>query len=91
MFSGGEKVLTAKQTDFLYQFAKSGGTVLENIIKAATGGNISDVTNSKMIGDIRMGDIIINGNADQKTVSQIRREQREGVNYLLTQFAHLQQ
>ena len=91
MFSGGERVLTASETDFLYQFAKSGGAVLGNIIKAASGNSIGNISNSRAVGDIHMGDIVINGNADQKTVSQIRRAQREGVDYILTQFARLQQ
>lgn len=90
MFSGGEKVLNAKATNFLYQFATSGGKILTDLIASSIGrSGFDNITNSKSIGEIAMGDIIINGNADQRTVSQIRREQRDGIDYVLTQFAKL--
>lgn len=90
MFSGGEKVLNAKATDFLYQFATSGGKILTDLIKSSISRNdLDSISNSRQNVDITMGDIIINGNADQRTVSQIRREQREGMDYVLTQFARL--
>ena len=39
--------------------------------------------------NITMGDIIIQGNADQKTVSEIRREQRSAVDYMLRELNKL--
>ena len=90
MFSGGEKVLNANATNFLYQFATSGGKILTDLIKSSfSHSDFDNINNARSIGEVTMGDIIINGNADQRTVSQIRREQREGVDYLLTQFAKL--
>lgn len=90
LFSGGEKVLNASATNFLYQFATSGGRILTDMIRGTVNrGDFDRISNSRSIGDIVMGDIIINGNADQRTVSQIRREQREGIDYVLTQFARL--
>ena len=90
MFSGGEKVLNAQATNFLYQFATSGGKILTDLIKNSFNrGDLERVSNSRQNVEINMGDIIISGNADQRTVSQIRREQREGIDYVLTQFAKL--
>ena len=90
MFSGGEKVLNAKATNFLYQFATSGGKILTDLIKSSfSHSDFDNISTTRSIGEIVMGDIIINGTPDQRTVSQIRREQREGVDYLLTQFAKL--
>lgn len=84
MFSGGEKVLNAGASDFLYRFASSygkslmggAGTVLSGI--ARSGGSA-----------ITMGNIIINGDASERTVSEIRRAQREQVRELLTAFGRM--
>ena len=92
VFSGGEKVLNAKATDFLYKFANSGGGVLAdmmaNMFRAAS---VENSAASENIGSIRLGDIIIQGNADEKTVSEIRRAQKDEVNFILKQFGRLKQ
>lgn len=90
LFSGGEKVLNAKATNFLYDFANASSKVLGNI----SGGDFSKAF-VKTIGgvspiQISTGDIVINGNADMHTVSEIRRAQRENVDFMLKQFAKLQ-
>lgn len=90
MFSGGEKVLNAKASDFLYEFANGGGEILEKIIKAALGGGIFDkimpVVNNN---EINMGDVVIQGSANEHTVSEIRRAQRDNLKNMLKEFNKL--
>lgn len=91
VFSGGEKVLNANATDFLYKFANSGGNILDEIISGAFGSSLFEkITPSVSSNEITMGDIIVTGNADSKTVSEIRREQRASVKTMLEEFAKLQ-
>ena len=84
LFSGSEKVLNAKASDFLYDFANGGGEILEKIIKSALGGGIFDkimpVVNNN---EINMGDIIVQGSATEKTVSEIRRAERDNLKNML--------
>lgn len=90
MFSGGEKVLNAKATEFLYDFANSGGDVLAQMLKNVFGGTgLDGITPTVINNEINMGNIIIEGNANQHTVSEIRREQREAVSYMLHEFSKL--
>lgn len=90
VFSGGEKVLNADATNFLYDFAMSGGQILSNIfsdlLKAFSTSNISK---SSQPVQLSTGDIIIQGNANDRTVSEIRRAQREGIDYILKEFTRL--
>lgn len=90
VFSGGEKVLNAQATNFLYDFATSGGQILSNIfsdlLKAFSIGNISKPSQPVQLST---GDIIIQGNANDRTVSEIRRAQREGIDYILKEFTRL--
>lgn len=90
MFSGGEKVLNAKATEFLYDFANSGGDVLAQMLKNVFGGTgLDGIAPTVINNEINMGDIIISGDASQKTVSEIRREQRSAVTYMLQEFGKL--
>ena len=90
VFSGGEKVLNAKATEFLYEFANSGKDILEKIAKSFMDTNsldrIQPIVNHN---DIHMGDITIQGNADRATVSEIRRAQRESLETMLREFNRL--
>ena len=93
LFSSGEKVLKASAANWLYDFANSyGGGVIDNLVAKLTGvmRNIESrlVTESNPT-EIYMGDIIIQGNADERTISEIRREQRAGVKFLLKEFNRL--
>lgn len=84
MFTGGEKVLNAKASNFLYDFAVSGGETLKNMVKSALGGGIaSNITPVVVNNNVSMGDIIINGSTDKSTVSEIRREQRSALQRVL--------
>lgn len=91
MFSGlGDKVLNAKATDFLYNFANNGGAFISEILKSLVAtpafGNISGRAQPIQLST---GDIIIQGNATERTVSEIRRAQRENINYVLHEFNRL--
>ncbi len=90
MFSGGEKVLTAKASDFLYRFANGGSEMLKKFIAGVGGGVLNDRLTPLMTNnEIVMGDVIVNGNADRATVSEIRRAQRESVEFMLKEFGKL--
>lgn len=90
VFSGGEKVLNAKATEFLYEFANSGKDILEKIAKSfmdtSSLDRIQPIVNNN---EIHMGDITIQGNATQSTVSEIRRAQRESLENMLREFNRL--
>lgn len=93
LFSSGEKVLKASAANWLYDFANSyGGGVIDNLVSKLTG--VMRNIESRLVAEsspteIHMGDIIIQGNADERTVSEIRREQRAGVKFLLKEFNRL--
>lgn len=84
MFSGGEKVLNAGASEFLYKFASSYGKSLTHGVSGIPSG-ISRNGNPS----ISMGNIIISGNADDRTVSEIRRAQRDQIRDLLTMFGRM--
>lgn len=59
-------------------------SVLEKIIKCVFGGNsIGSFIPNVVQNEIVMGDIIIQGNADRQTVSEIRRAQRDSLSDIL--------
>lgn len=91
MFSGlGDKVLNADATDFLYQFANSGGSVLTKMLADLLGHtNLGNVQKPVQAIQLSTGDININGNADERTVSQIRRAQRESLEFVIKEFNKL--
>lgn len=90
MFTGGEKVLTAKASSFLYDFANSGGKILDKIVSAMFGNQYSnDVIRPGTNVEVHMGDINISGNATRETVSEIRRAQRDAVENMLKEFNRL--
>lgn len=82
IFSHGDKVLDAESSSFLYKFANSRGS---NIMSAMRTMANSGSFGNNIIGarDIKTGDINIYGNVDERTVSEIRRAQREGIEQLL--------
>ena len=91
LLSDGDKVFNAEATDFLYRFANGDKSIFRDIFESLFSKSaMNSLTNRQTYGDIRMGDIIINGNTDKTTVSEIRRAQREGLDNLLQQFGRLQ-
>lgn len=90
VFSGGEMVLNAEATKFLYDFAMDRGNALSNMFASLLNAvNLTSVGRQSQPIQLSTGDIIIQGNADQQTVSEIRRAQREGIDYILKQFTRL--
>ncbi len=90
MFGGGEKVLNAKATSFLYDFATSGGGIMSKMIHQImhSVSNIGGIGRGSVV-EINAGDIIVNGNATNHTVSEIRRAQRENLEYVIKEFNKL--
>ena len=85
-------MLNASAASWLYDFANSRGGVLDSIVSKLTG--FVSTIESRFAGEskateIHMGDIIIQGNASEKTVSEIRRAQRETVNLVLKEINKL--
>lgn len=90
VFSGGEKVLDANATNFLYNFATTGGKILSDAFSSLLNAIMpSKISNQQQPLQISTGDIIIQGNANEKTVSEIRRAQRDNVEYILKAFTKL--
>lgn len=88
MFSSGEKVLNASASDFLYKFANKGREILDKLFNS-TSHSYNNVSPSVVANNIQQGDIIIQGNADKATVSEIRRAQRENLEQMLKQLNRL--
>ena len=79
-----------EERDFLYSFATAGAEAVGQLTKGGDGLSVLAGL-SKGTGGIvvHMGDINIRGNADDKTVSQIRREQRSAVDMMLREINRL--
>lgn len=88
MFSSGEKVLNASASDFLYKFANKGREILEKLFNG-TSRSYNNVNPGVVANNIQQGDIIIQGNADKATISEIRRAQRENLEQMLKQLNRL--
>ena len=52
-------------------------------------GNLGNISRVNQPTQITTGDIVIQGNADSKTVSEIRRAQRDNVDHILREFIKL--
>ena len=91
MFSGlGEKVLNAKATNFLYDFANSGEAFISSLLRTfASNVGLGSIMRHNQPIQLSTGDIIIQGNATERTVSEIRRAQRDNINYVLHEFNRL--
>lgn len=91
MFSGlGDKVLNGEATDFLYDFANSGGSILTKMISDLFGlSGLSNIAKPVQAVEIHSGDIIVQGNANERTVSEIRRAQRENLEFVIKEFNKL--
>lgn len=91
MFSGlGDKVLNGEATDFLYDFANSGGAILTKMLADLFGQtNFGNVAKPVQAIEIHSGDIIVQGNASERTVSEIRRAQRENLEFVLKELNKL--
>ena len=91
MFSGlGDKVLNGAATDFLYDFANSGGTVLTKMLADLLKvGGFGNITKPVQAIEIHSGDVVVQGNATERTVSEIRRAQRDNLEFVLKELNRL--
>ena len=91
MFSGlGDKVLNGDATDFLYDFANSGGTVLTKMLADLMKvGGLGNIAKPVQAIEIHSGDVIVQGNATERTVSEIRRAQRDNLEFVLKELNRL--
>lgn len=92
IFSDGEKVLNAGATNFLYDFANSYGDNMRNVWDSLVGSILKQVGGIGSRGgdvEIHEGDIIIQGNTDERTLSEIRRIKREQVSFMLKELGKL--
>lgn len=89
MFTGGEKVLNATASNFLYEFANNGMSVIEKAMKGMLEGAFREITGNSVYNEINLGDIIVQGNADRATVSEIRRAQRDALDTMLREMNKL--
>lgn len=84
LFSGGEKVLTAKASNFLYNFASTGGEFISSTIQKMISTALPNLAKHfSADNNITMGDIIISGDCSNNTVSEIRRAQKDSVSFML--------
>ena len=91
IFSDGEKVLNANAANFLYDFANTFGgrnQAWDSLIGGILG-QINNIGSRDTSVEIHAGDIIVQGNADERTVSEIRRVKREQISYILKEFGKL--
>lgn len=88
VFSHGEKVLDAEATNFLYKFANSKGREILTAARAISSREYINESSAKTT-NFKTGDIIINGGVDGRTVSEIRRAQREQMRELLVAFGRM--
>ena len=87
VFSGGEKILNANATNFLYKFATYGNDFFSGLFGSISKQLSGIQMNSKQVApSITLGDIIVQGNADRATVSEIRREKRDEMRWILQEF-----
>lgn len=93
LLNPGDKVLNAGATNFLYAFANNPGAILASSMSSLLSRNSLSPAYAGMSGNstinIDTGDVIIQGNADEKTVSEFRREKRKLVNEILQEFKKL--
>lgn len=90
MFGEGSKVLNADATNFLYEFATSGGSFITKMLESVLGQHsIGDISKAANVFHISSGDIIVQGNATERTVSEIRRAQRENLEFVIKEFNKL--
>lgn len=90
MFGEGSKVLNANATNFLYEFATSGGGILMKMFSDLFGlGDLHSINKPTQVVQLYSGDINIHGNATEKTVSEIRRTQRANLEFVIKEFNKL--
>ena len=84
LFSGGEKVFSSDATNFLYSLANNGAALFKN-----SSASLSGLTSKSSSPVFNMGNIYIDGNPSNETLSELRRRRREEIDYVLKEFNKL--
>lgn len=79
----GDKVFNAKASEFLYKWANQPGEVLGSMIKSLSAASSVSIASPC---NITVGDVVINGSADEKTVGELRRAHKQIVTDILNEF-----
>lgn len=79
----GDKVFNAKASEFLYKWANQPGEVLGSMIKSLSAASSVSIASPC---NITVGDVVINGSADEKTVGELRRVHKQIVTDILNEF-----
>lgn len=79
----GDKVFNAKASEFLYKWANQPGEVLGSMIKSLSAASSVSIASPC---NITVGDVVINGSADEKTVGDLRRAHKQIVTDILNEF-----
>lgn len=79
----GDKVFNAKASEFLYKWANQPGEVLSSMIKSLSGASSVSIASPC---NITVGDVVINGSADEKTVGELRRAHKQIITDILNEF-----
>lgn len=79
----GDKVFNAKASEFLYKWANQPGEVLSSMIKSLSAASSVSIASPC---NITVGDVVVNGSADEKTVGELRRAHKQIVTDILNEF-----
>ena len=79
----GDKVFNAKASEFLYKWANQPGEVLSSMIKSLSAASSVSIASPC---NITVGDVVINGSADEKTVGELRRAHKQIITDILNEF-----
>ena len=79
----GDKVFNAKASEFLYKWANQPGEVLSSMVKSLSAASSVSIASPC---NITVGDVVINGSADEKTVGELRRAHKQIVTDILNEF-----
>lgn len=81
--NNGDKVFNAKASEFLYKWANEPAKILGSMIKSISASSSIAIASPC---NITVGDINISGNADEKTVGELRRVRKELITDILNEF-----
>lgn len=81
--NNGDKVFNAKASEFLYKWANEPAKILGSMIKSISASSSIAIASPC---NITVGDINISGNADEKTVGELRRARKELITDILNEF-----
>lgn len=82
----GDKVFNAKASEFLYRWANQPAKMLGSMIKSLSAASSVSIASPC---NITVGDVTINGSADDKTVGELRRAHKQIVTDILDEFKRM--